>query len=291
MNHSKVFVIIPVHNRKEITRRCLSALAKQTLPGFNTIVIDDGSTDGTSEMIKKDFPEVVLLRGDGNLWWTGGTNLGIKHALGQQANIIVTLNDDVIIKSNYLKNSIKAHGERPNALIGSINLSQEKPCRLLYAGIVSLNSWTAKCVKRGKLLAPYDQGFKGLLATYSLPGRGTLIPCAVFEKIGFFDEKHFSQYAADQDFSLRARDSGFDLVINADNPVYSPFEAGRTGGDEQSFLSFFKSFFTMRSCNYLPVLIRYNFRHHPHKAYFPIFIMLDLGRRIFSFIGTKMRSR
>jgi len=284
----KLSVIIPVHNRRELTRRCLLCLQKQMYSNFNTIVIDDGSTDGTSEMIKKDFPEVILLHGDGNLWWTGATNLGIKYALEKGTDLILTLNDDVIVKENYLENFITAHKEQPHALIGSIELSQEEPPRLLYAGIISHNSWTVKYIKRGKLLTPYLNTFTGLLHSYSLPGRGVLIPRTVFDATGLFDEKHFPHYIADQDFSLGAKKAGFNVLIHTENPVFSPYEPNRTGGENQSIPSFLKSFFTPYSCNYLPILLRYNYRHCPHKGYFPIYIIINLIRIIGSFIKRKL---
>jgi len=285
----KLSIIIPVHNRKEITRRCLQCLQKQTDSNFDTIVIDDGSTDGTSKMIKIDFPEIILLQGEGNLWWTAATNLGIKKALKKGADLILTLNDDVLIKEDYVENFIKAYKEEPRALIGSINLSQEKPARLLSAGNISLNPWTAKCIKRGQILRPYSNTFSGLLSSYTLPGRGMLIPRAVFDAIGLFDEKHFPHYAADEDFSLRAKKAGFDVLIHTQNPVFSPYEPKRTGGKEQTIASFLKSFFILHNPNYLPVLIRYNIRHHSYKLYIPFFMFLEIARRFFSYFSAKWK--
>ena len=60
-----IHIVIPVYNRRDITRNCLLSLREQTHTDFQVVVIDDGSTDGTSEMIQKEFPEVVLLMGDG----------------------------------------------------------------------------------------------------------------------------------------------------------------------------------------------------------------------------------
>lgn len=71
-----IYIIIPVHNRKHFTRECLLSLRKQTFQNFKVIVVNDGSSDGTGEMIEKEFSDVILLKGDGNLWWTGATNLG-----------------------------------------------------------------------------------------------------------------------------------------------------------------------------------------------------------------------
>lgn len=283
----KVFVVVPVHNRKATTRGCLECLRRQTCAVVKTIVVDDGSTDGTRKMLEQEFPEVVRLEGDGNLWWTGATNLGCQYALDQEADLIVTLNNDVVIKEDYIQKFVEAHQLHPKALIGSLNLTQENPSRLLYAGIISHNPWTAKYVKRGRLYQIYTDEFSGLLPTYSLPGRGVLIPRAVFDKIGLFDEKHLRHYAADYDFSLRAAEAGFELLVNMDNPVFSPYEPDRAGGKKQSAVSFAKSFFSFRSSNYLPVSLRYNFRHHPHKWYFPVFALLDVGRKIISFKRAK----
>jgi GT2 family glycosyltransferase len=73
-----IFIVIPVHNRRDFTRECLLSLRKQTYKNFKVIIVDDGSMDGTGDMIEKDFPEVIPLKGDGELWWTGATNMGVE---------------------------------------------------------------------------------------------------------------------------------------------------------------------------------------------------------------------
>ena len=87
-----VFIIIPVHNRKALTHDCLASLETQTWKDFRVIVVDDGSTDGTADMLRTMFPSVIVLTGNGNLFWTAATNLGIRYALAQGATHILTLN-------------------------------------------------------------------------------------------------------------------------------------------------------------------------------------------------------
>jgi len=144
---NKLTIILPVHNRRYFTEKCLICLQKQTVPDFEVVVVDDGSTDGTRGMLETDFPDVVRLEGDGSLWWTGGINMGVKYALESGADLIVTLNNDVILKVDYIERMLSAHQREPNALICSMNLSQEMPARLLFAGIKSYNHWTAKTIK------------------------------------------------------------------------------------------------------------------------------------------------
>ena len=103
-DEKKTFVIIPVHNRREITLGCLACLrAAGDLDWANVVVVDDGSTDGTAEAIRGQFPEVILLNGDGNLWWTGGIVLGMKEGVRRQAEVIVWLNDDSHLRPGSLK--------------------------------------------------------------------------------------------------------------------------------------------------------------------------------------------
>ena len=118
----KMYVVIPVHNRKALTRGCLQSLQQQSDENFEIVVIDDGSTDGTSEMIRQQFPNVVLLQGDGNLWWVGAINEGIRHVLDicSPDDCILLLNDDLVVPQNYISQLKKLALTFPNTLIGSV---------------------------------------------------------------------------------------------------------------------------------------------------------------------------
>ncbi|MEL6945455.1 MAG: glycosyltransferase, partial [Bacteroidota bacterium] len=86
-----------MHNRKDITLKCLSRLkALGDLTRYSVIVVDDGSTDGTYEEIYESYPTVILLKGDGNLWWTGAIRMGMEYAYKQDADYIIWLNDDTL---------------------------------------------------------------------------------------------------------------------------------------------------------------------------------------------------
>ena len=79
----RVEIVAPVHNRRDITLQCLRSLARINKDGLDVhiIIVDDGSTDGTSEAIAKQFPDVEIVKGDGNLCFTEGTNVGVRAAL------------------------------------------------------------------------------------------------------------------------------------------------------------------------------------------------------------------
>lgn len=101
-----IYIVIPIYNRKNFTRECIVSLQNQTYKNYKIIIIDDGSTDGTKEMLQTEFPEVLVLYGDGNLFWTKAINMGIKKALALGAEYILTLNNDTIATSDFLEKMI-----------------------------------------------------------------------------------------------------------------------------------------------------------------------------------------
>jgi GT2 family glycosyltransferase len=200
-------VIIPVHNRRAVTLRCLELLEKQSNVQFQVTVVDDGSSDGTSEAIRERFPKVDVLHGDGSLWWAGATNVGIRHALDRQrvAPYILMLNDDVEIDPDYLSSMERHAHAHPTSLIGSLAVYGDDPGRAFWCGqAASYRQCRYGYVRREHL--------KGCVSADALPGRGMLVPTEAFRRVGLFDEKSFPQYAADFDFSLRARNAGYELL-------------------------------------------------------------------------------
>ena len=213
----KICIIIPVHNRIDFTVACIRSLEKQTVKGFEIVVVDDGSTDGTSEIISKTFIEVTLLKGDGNLWWSGATNLGVNYALKNDFKYILCLNNDTAVLSDYVGKMIYWAEQKPTALFGSMlyDITTGEP---FYVG--SKMNWKPGIDEAliGKM--PKDE-FQGLIAVTHLPGRGLWIPAIVFDKIGLFDAKNFPQRAADYDFTFHAAKAGFPLFCNCDAKLYS----------------------------------------------------------------------
>ena len=72
-----ISVVIPSYNRKEFLKRSIDSVINQTIKPFEIIVVDDGSTDGTSNWLKKQN-DIETLKGNGKLLWAGAVNLAIK---------------------------------------------------------------------------------------------------------------------------------------------------------------------------------------------------------------------
>ena len=159
---AKIFVIVPVFNRKLYTEAFLRCMRQQTFKNFQIIVVDDGSTDGTSEMILQHFKEVELLCGNGNLWWTGAVNVGIQHALGQalDTDAFFVINNDLEVDPDYLEILHRLYQSMPKTLIGSVVVDIDNPDCIVHGGVV-INWLTAKQKmlnhKRG--LSEFDKNY------------------------------------------------------------------------------------------------------------------------------------
>ncbi len=226
-----LFIVIPVHNRKAFTRACLESLRRQTVKNFKVIVIDDGSADGTGEMVEKEFPEVILLKGDGNLWWAGATNLGVQCALDCGAEYIMTLNNDTVASDDFLEKMFSWAREKPMALMGAlaVDINTKEP---IYGGEIlswcKIRSWSLL-----DQLRPEER--RGLHRVTHFPGRGLLIPAEVFRKVGFFDARHFPMTSADYDFAHRAVRAGYEIYCNYDSRIYMRVNASTTASYRSHF--------------------------------------------------------
>jgi GT2 family glycosyltransferase len=222
---AKIYVVVPVYNRKGYLERFLHCMRRQIFKNFEIIVVDDGSTDGTSELIIEQFPEVKLLRGDGNLWWTGATNVGIRYAMTQASatDAVLVINDDLEVNPDYLEILHSLFKSMPRTLIGSVIVNIKNPDVIDNGGVV-VNMLTAKftVLNRKKQLSEF--GKNHYVEVSLLSGRGTLIPIQVFYEIGLFDEKHFQQ-GGDIELPVRARNSGYLLITSYGAIVKSYIES------------------------------------------------------------------
>ena len=218
-----MYIIVPVHNRFQYTKRFLESLYCQTDRSFKVIIVDDGSTDGTAKNIQLLYPDIKILSGDGNLWWTASINLGIKYALSKNPKYILTLNNDTIVPSDFIEKMKYWAKIKPEAILGSLAVNVTTG-EVVFAG--EAINW--KFAKFDNYLDNLDpDSYQGLREVTHLPGRGMLIPVDVINNIGLFDEKNLPHYGADYDFSLRAANYGYDIYCNYDSKLLTyPDESG-----------------------------------------------------------------
>jgi GT2 family glycosyltransferase len=285
-----IYIVIPVFNRWNYTSDCLQSLLRQTNKAFVTVVVDHGSTDDTSERISREFPEVVVIKGDSSMWWTAATNLGVRYALEKRASYILTLNNDLVVPPEYIDCLYKAAVTHTRAIIGSISLNIVRPEKVMFAG-VRWNPWNSKYKGVKEAVLPYTALKSGQdsIDTDLLPGRGTLVPSHVFEAIGLFDERRFPHYMADEDFSLRAVGAGYRLITVTDCAVLSHVEAtGLNNGKRKKGIPYLMEAFTsIKSPSKLSTRWHWATRHGKIPV---LYFVMDFGRVIISQVIKSVRA-
>jgi hypothetical protein len=204
-------VVILNLNGGEVTADCLRSLRDSEYRDFRVIVVDNGSTDGSPERLRAEFPEVDLIEAGRNLGFTGGNNVGMRRALEQGAHIIMLLNNDTIADRGFLGALASRIESAPG--IGAVTpriLFHEPSDRIWCAG-GDYSLWRGIARHRG-LRAHRDD------LRYANPGEATFATgCAlcvrreVVEQIGLLDDDLFI-YNEDTDYSVRILRAGWRIA-------------------------------------------------------------------------------
>lgn len=219
-------IIIPVHNRKELTLSCLEELQKIDKKNFNTIffVVDDGSTDGTTQAINELYgDQVVVINGNGNLFWTGAINEGVKIAIESKCDYLLTLNDDISFNKDFLLILYEYIIQNPNSVVGSITKEKNNPAIVINTGIV-LNSYNGFLLRGGPKNILTEKPLDLPIKVDCVPGRSMLFPARLVKEIGFFNQKKFPHGFSDNDFSYRALNKGYEIIIHPGSIIYTKTE-------------------------------------------------------------------
>lgn len=279
----KVFVVLPTYNRKTELEKLLNQFKfsfKQNIE-YDVIVVVAGSTDGTIEMLKSDFPDVKIIEGNDNWWYTKCMNEGFRFAEKQNPDFVLTLNDDVILADDYFIELNKAISQIDNkTIVSSISLTAEKPHRVVNGGVKRYIRWRGKSIRYFLPFqeVPLDQ-LSGLYPTWIISGRGILMPYNILKELNYFDEK-FPQYGSDDDFGLRAIKAGYKVLISRDLKIFENTRLTSKGAafNKDGTITFIKSFFNKYSVNSLQKTIRYTLKHG-----YPILLPLNI---LITIIGT-----
>jgi GT2 family glycosyltransferase len=272
-----IFIITPVFNRITFTDNYLKALSEQTDSNFKIIIVDDGSTDGTSEMIEKNYPSVIILKQKGDLWWAESTNIGVRYAINQGASHILTLNDDTLPKPDFIEKMSYWSNKHPNALLGALAINNAND-EIVFAG--EILNWNSDISKFALDTVPTDKRY-GLHEINIFPGRGLLIPVSVFNDIGFYDSKNFPQTVADLDFAIRATEFGYKMYCNYDAAIkiYKDESATVKLVNNKSWRNYYNHLFSIRGGGNLKWFTIFTFKNAP-KRYVLQYWFKGITRRV-----------
>jgi GT2 family glycosyltransferase len=214
----RVEIVTPVHNRKAITLQCLKSLSRIDADGLeiHVIIVDDGSTDGTSDAIREQFPDAEVIAGDGNLWFTEGTNVGVRAALKHDPKYILMMNDDQVFDSGAIKYMVECAEKNPRSVVGSLLLLWDTPHKVFQVSPV-WDSWAGgwrHWHNQTVWTVPKEPWKVDLIV-----GNCVLVPAEAVREVGLMNSKRYPNYG-DAEYTPRMRRNNWQLLIEPKARVF-----------------------------------------------------------------------
>lgn len=229
MTHPNIFIIILNWNGKKDTLACLESLQKVIHPSFHTIVVDNGSTDGSVSAIREVFPDVSLIETGDNLGFAGGNNWGIEHALKKGADYLLLLNNDTVVDPAILEAFLSGFQKHPQAgILGAKLYLFDQQNQFDHFG----GYWNGKKGSFDLLgFRAFDDGktWEEMIPIDYACGCALFIKREVFEKIGLLEPQFFLIWE-EADFCFRAKRAGYLSYTCPQAKVWHKVSASFVGG-------------------------------------------------------------
>ncbi|MEE9361052.1 MAG: glycosyltransferase [Cellulophaga sp.] len=209
----KIATLLTCHNRKEKTLNAMKTLYTalhntSTEIKLDVYLTDDGSTDGTREEISKLYPEVIIIKGSGNLFWAKGMRKSWENAQKKEYDMYFLLNDDVELYPNVFEQILLTHSyslktfNKSGVYIGATE--DKNNHKLTYSGSVILN----KFLYTQERLTPNGNFQQCDIANANI----MVVHNSVVEKIGILSGE-YSHGVSDYDYSLRANKNNIPVLV------------------------------------------------------------------------------
>ena len=267
----KVAVVFPIYNGLSFTKVCLDSLIDSKFEDskiqLSIVVTDDGSTDGSFEWIKSHYPQVHVLKGNGNLWWTGGINKAIEYAIEKlETDYIIWWNNDIVADKDYFTNLAHIlNSNDTNTIVGSkIYMKYDKNRLWSMGGYFDPYVGDKGMIGSGE---PDGEDFNQVLSVDWLPGMGTITHKSIYNEIGFLDESVFPQYHGDSDYTYSAKLKGYKIIVYPNLKIYN--DLSHSGLKHQdSFFKLVQSLFSLKSNYNIKKDMQFYHRHsNSSRAY------------------------
>jgi GT2 family glycosyltransferase len=215
-------IIIVNYNAKDFLRECVQSILREISPkvSYEIIVVDNASTDGSVQMIAKEFPEVHLIASKENLGFSKGNNAGIKKSSGRY---VLFLNPDTVMKKDTMESMIEFMDETPKAGAATcfVRMQNGKLDDGAHRGFPT--PWNAFCYFSGlaklfpgsTIFNGYNGGWKDLDKIHeidALVGAFMLVRREAGEDVGWWDEDYFF-YGEDLDFCFELKARGWKIYF------------------------------------------------------------------------------
>ncbi len=224
-----VTIIVVNWNGRAFLDKCLSSLRAQTYPTRDIVLVDNGSTDGSTDFVHQRFPEVQIIALPHNVGFAAGNNCAMREARGEY---IALLNNDAYAEPDWLARLIEIAEQHPEAGLIACKLLYAHDPHLINAAGLALD-WAGFCWEwRGRTVD--DPQESAVEECFGPSGAAALYRRTMLDEIGLFDEDFFA-YAEDADLNWRALRAGWHGLYVPQARAYHVSSA--TAGEGSSFKS------------------------------------------------------
>ncbi len=204
-------VVILNLNGCDVTVDCLRSLRESEFGGFFVIVVDNGSTDGSAQRLRREFPEVEVIETGKNLGFTGGNNVGMRRAMERGARILILLNNDTIADRGFLGALAAALDADPAVGAVTPRILFHEPNDHIWCAGGDYSLWRGIARHHGLRAHRDDPRFMDPANATFATGCALCVKREVVECIGMLDDDLFI-YNEDTDYSLRILRAGWRIV-------------------------------------------------------------------------------
>ena len=251
MKAPKIAIIIINWNTFQLTFNCLKSLEESTYKNKTIFVVDNGSKDGSGDKIALQFPESNYIKNQKNEGFTGANNKALKVILKQNFDYVVLLNNDTVVKPNFLS-LLEATMDSDKNLAATQPLILDYPnTNTIWNAGGSFNSFFCLFKTRCKGMI-YNPKLKIETSTQWISGCCVMVKIAVIKEVGLLDDRFFA-YFEDADWSIRMTNLGYKLGVVPESIIFhhSSGSTKKNNSSSEGSLSPYAHYLNVRNHIYL----------------------------------------
>ncbi|RMG70512.1 MAG: glycosyltransferase family 2 protein [Chloroflexi bacterium] len=234
MLSAKVTVVLINWNRIDDTLDCIESLHKSDYLDIQIVVVDNGSIDDSLSRLHTIQDKITIIASPDNMGFTGGNNLGMRHAAANGSDYVLLLNNDTTVAPNMISALVAAAEAHKGAGIISPKIFYYDHPRLIWhaGGLWNARLGIAKSIGHDEIdRGQYDQSREVSWAS----GCALLLRRTVIQDVGFLCDDFFA-VAEDVDYCLRVQAAGYKVLYVPEARVWHKVSASSGGGDSPQYI-------------------------------------------------------
>lgn len=213
-----VYIILLNYNGYEDTIECVNSIAKDNYSNKRVIIVDNNSSDGSYEKFREELKDTILIKNKENLGFSAGNNVGIKHAMNNNADYIMLLNNDTVVDNNFILPLVnELEKDNKIGIAGGKIYYYDYPNTIWSAG--GYIDYKRGCAYHYLKDIEDNQEASVKKEVTFLTGCMQIFSRQLINNIGYLDENYFL-YFEDADFCLKAINAGYKLMYIPKSKIY-----------------------------------------------------------------------